>query len=562
MSESKSLLLAAFLSALTIIMWQFFFHAPAKKNHINKTHHVKQESEYPVEISNTRIQSRAEILSQDTNRVKILTDNLHGSISLKGAKFDDITLVKYKVDNNPDSDEVVLFSPTKTQESYFADFGWVPAAKDNDNIKLKLPNSNTIWTVDNTELTNKNEVTLRWDNNEGLLFRINIKVDDKYLFHVHQYVTNNTNHPVEMVPYGRLNRSKNGDDPFSLIFHEGPIGTFDDHFEELSYSKLKKQTVSYTFDKGWFGFSDKYWFASVVPLRDQGIKAQMKYKNNKYQLDFIHQKLIVAPNTTVDTLSYLFTGAKNINILDDYSKSLNIKLFDRVVDFGILYFITKPMFLLVQFINSLIGNFGLSILVLTIMVRIILLPISARATISMLKMRQIKPALKRIKALHTGDKVKMNQAVMALFKKNGITPMAGLLPSIMQIPIFFSLYKVLSITIQMRQAPFYGWIQDLSVRDPTNIFTLFGLLNWSPPQLLCIGVLPIMLCITMLIQQKMSSPYQSYDSTQADIIKMMPYIFLFLFAGFPAGLVLYWIWNNLLSIVQQLIITKIKFSNK
>ncbi len=551
MSESKSLLLAAFLSALTIIIWQFFFHQPFKTT--DQHQHVKQEINYPVEISSNII-SRADILSQDNNRIKLETDNLHGSISLKGARFDDISLVKYRADNKNDTDEIVLLSPPKTQESYFAEFGWV--ARDTN---IKLPNSNTIWSADNKKLTNENDVTLKWDNGEGLVFCINIKVDDKYLFHVNQYVTNNTKNAVKVIPYGRLNRTKQDEDRFSLFFHDGPIGTFDDKLEELSYSKIKKQKVIHTFNKGWFGFSDKYWFASIVPFSNKPINSHMKYVNNKYQLDFTHQELIVPPNTTIDTLSYLFTGAKNINILDDYSSSLNIRLFDRVVDFGTLYFITKPIFLLLQLINSLIGNFGLAILILTVIVRILLLPISARATISMLKMRKIKPELKRIKTMHANDKTKLNKEVMALFKKNGVTPMAGLLPSIMQIPIFFSLYKVLSITIEMRHAPFYGWIKDLSAKDPTNIFTLFGMLNWSPPQLLCIGILPVMLCITMVIQQKMNNPYQSYDSTQADVIKMMPYIFLFLFASFPAGLVLYWVWNNLLSIIQQLVITKMKF---
>lgn len=551
MSESKSLLLAAFLSAIIVILWQFFFYTPVAK----VTHGPVQElhnQNYPVEINKTR--TRSESISEEPYRVKISTANLHGSISLKGAKFDDITLAQYHVSNDPQSSDIALFSPLTTKEAYFAEFGWVSLDKN-----LNLPNSNTIWSTDKDQLSTQEGINLKWDNGSGVLFKIRITVDDKYLFHIDQYVTNNTNSIIKLIPYGRLNRIKPEDYQSSFIFHEGPIGIFDDKFDELSYSKIKKKKLTHIFSKGWFGFADKYWFASIVPFSNKPINAHMKYINNKYQLDFTSSELSIEPKSTVSTFSYLFTGAKNIDILDNYSKSLNIKSFDRVVDFGILYFITKPIFLLLKYCYSLFGNFGLAILILTIFVRIILLPLSVKSTVSMLRMRSIKPELQNLKKLYANDKIQLNKEIMLLFKKNNITPMAGLLPSIMQIPIFFSLYKVLSITIEMRHAPFYGWIKDLSAKDPTNIFTLFGALNWNPPQMLSIGILPIILGITMLIQQKMNSTYQSYDSAQADVMKFMPYIFTFLFAGFPAGLVLYWVWNNLLSIIQQLVITWVKF---
>ena len=547
MSETKTLFIAAFLSALTVITWQFFFYTPIPVNTNNK---IIENKNIPVDIK-TEL-NRKDVLSKG-DRLNISTNNLHGSINLRGARFDNITLAEYKVSTDAESDEIVLLSPSKTKESYFAEFGWV--SLDNN---IKLPDNNTLWSADKKQLSKNAQVTLMWDNGSGLLFKIKIKVDDKYLFNIDQYIVNNTDKTINLIPYGRLNRSFPGDKQSSFVFHEGPIIVSDNKFEELSYKKLKKQKLSYLFNKGWFGFADKYWFAAIVPFSNRPINTHMKYVNDKYQLDFTHDEVTVEPNTVVSTFSYLFTGAKNINILDDYAKNLNIKSFDRVVDFGVLYFITKPIFLLLQYLNSWLGNFGLAILLLTMLVRVLILPLSIRATVSMLKMRKIKPELQRLKKLHASDRIKLNQELMLLFKKHNVTPMAGLLPSIMQIPIFFALYKVLSITIEMRQAPFYGWIQDLSVKDPTNIFTLFGMLDWNPPQILSIGILPIFLGATMMLQQKMSMSYQSYDSIQGDAMKIMPYIFTFLFASFPTGLVLYWVWNNILSIVQQFVITKIK----
>ena len=556
MSEGKSLLLAAFLSALTVIAWQFFSSTSPSTQNLN-TGTQNNHRDLPVEI-HRELNRKSSLSETSEDRMQISTDKLNGSILLKGAKFDDITLTKYHINDTPDSDEVVLLSPTTSDEAYFAEFGWVSLQ---DNITL--PNSDTLWEADKKLLSKNETVNLQWDNDEGLLFKITIKADDQYLFHVEQRVTNNTNKIVKVIPYGRLNRTHPVNQQPGFVFHEGPITTFDDKFEETSYDKIKKRKSAHVFRTGWLGFSDKYWFAAIVPFSSKPINAHMKYTGNKYQLDFAHNELIVEPNTTINTFSYLFAGAKNINILDHYAKSLNIKSLDRVVDFGILYFITKPLFLLLQYLNSLLGNFGLAILVLTVFMRIVLLPLSIKATTSMLKMKKIKPELHRVKQLYANDKVQLNKEVMSLFKKHHITPMAGLLPSLLQIPMFFALYKVLSITIEMRQAPFYGWIKDLSIKDPTNAFTLFGALDWSPPQILSIGVLPILLGLTMILQQKTSNAYQPYNSSaQADVMKVMPYLFAFLFAGFPAGLVLYWVWNNLLSISQQAIITKLKFKNE
>ncbi len=552
MSESKSLLIAAFLSALTVIVWQFFFYTPVTTENRVTSLMSGDSNNYPVEVS--KKVNRKDILSDGSRRLLISNGKLHGSIALNGARFDDITLIDYREAIDPNSDEIVLFSPAKSHESYFAEFGWVSV---DENISL--PNGQTIWNADKNKLSVNGEVNLQWDNGEGLLFKIKVRIDDKYMFHVEQYVINSTDKIVKLIPYGRLNRSEPVEKNSSFIFHEGPVAIFDDKFEEFSYKKLKRYKISQSFNKGWFGFADKYWFASVVPFSNKPIKSHLKYVNDKYQLDFTQHEVLIEPHTTASTFSYLFVGAKDIDILDDYSRSLNIKSFDRVVDFGILYFITKPIFLLLQYINSWLGNFGLAILLLTVLVRIFLLPLSVKATVSMLKMRKLKPELQRLKKLYANDKLKMNQEVLSLFKKNNVTPMAGLFPSLVQIPVFFALYKVLSITIEMRHASFYGWIKDLSARDPTNIFTLFGLLNWNPPQILNIGVLPLLLGATMILQQKISASYQSYDSAQADAMKFIPYIFTFLFASFPSGLVLYWVWNNFLSIAQQFIITKVKF---
>ncbi|GHM58843.1 MAG: membrane protein insertase YidC [Candidatus Mesenet longicola] len=555
MSEVRNLVSAVFLSILIMIGWRVFYEKffGHEKTAIENASDINL-NDTELAFPELKYKDRYEIINSNLEqRVQIANNKLHGSISLNGAKFDDLTLANYHVTSDPTSSEVVLLSPFGSKDVYFAEFGWI----DPEN-KIKTPNSSTIWQTDKKRLSNGEKIILYWDNLDGIIFKIKIELDDDYMFKIEQIVENNTDAQVHLIPYGRINRNRDDIKHSYFISHEGAVGVFNDKLEEWTYKKISSQKnikikQNKEDNKNWFGFADKYWFTSIIPEGSSNIniKHALSSLDNKFQIDFIKQHSgEVSANSNYSHINYFFAGAKELKFLDHYKNTLRIPLFDKAVDFGVLYFITKPVFVLLEYFHTVFKNFGLAILLLTLLIKLTMLPLSNKSYISTFRLKQLQPEMLRIKELYKNDKMKLNKEMSSLLKKHNINPMSGFLPMLIQIPIFFALYKVLFVTIEMRHAPFYLWIHDLSAPDPMNILTLFGLLDYNPP--ISIGILPIILGITMIIQQKLS--YDNNSSENMQVTKFLPYIFTFLFASFPAGLIIYWICSNTITIVQQLAI--------
>ncbi|AIL65075.1 membrane protein insertase, YidC/Oxa1 family [Rickettsiales bacterium Ac37b] len=555
MSDLKKLSLAIILSTLVLVLWQYYYELPKIEQHkeVNKkTSVIDTNNNVSSAITENILQSREQALSSTRhNRVTIDNSRLHGSIDLHGARLDDITLAEYKESLDPNSNEVVLLSPPATKESYFAEFGWVSS-----DPNLKLPNSKTIWESDNKLLTVSNPLTLSWNNGEGLLFTITVSIDNYYMFNIKQQVENYSEKPIVISAYSLINKPMPTDHKSNSILHEGPIGVFNGILSESTYDDLfsdKQKEFMHNKTGDWLGITSKYWLTALIPNIQDNFTAHFhaftKGGQNKIQVDYISQPYIVQPNQSIEIGSHFFTGAKKLKLLDQYEKSLHINLFDRAIDFGWFYFITKPMFYALQYFYSFVGNFGIAILLLTVVVKLIMFPLANKSYHSMNKMKQLQPYINKLKEKCGNDRMKFNKEVMDLYKREGVNPLSGCLPILIQIPVFFSLYKVLFVTLEMRQAPFFGWIHDLSMPDPTSFFNLFGLIPWSPPGILHVGIWPIIMGITMYLQQRMNP--EPTDPVQARVMKFLPVIFTFMFGSLPAGLIIYWAWNNVLSIVQQ-----------
>jgi YidC/Oxa1 family membrane protein insertase len=498
-------------------------------------------------------------------RVKIDTPRLHGSIDLDGGRLDDLTLATYRETVDPNSPEVVLLSPSGTKEPYFADFGWVAV-----NPGIKVPGPETRWNASSGPLTPTNPVTLTWDNGEGLVFTRTIRVDQNYMFRINDEVRNTGGAPVTLVHYGRINRTGIPQAPTFTILHEGLAGYIDGHVfgggtgflwlqDADRYTSLTPgEPREYSSSEGWLGFTDKYWLTALVPPQNETIKARFIRTSgtpDNYQADFAQPAVAIPPNGTATASLQFFAGAKEVNLLDAYADS-GIPRFDRAIDWGLYYFLTKPIFLILQFFHGLLGNFGLAILLLTLCIKLLFFPLANKSYNAMSKMKLLQPEIQKLRERFPDDKARQQQEMMALYKRVGANPLAGCLPIIIQIPVFFSLYKVLFVTIEMRHAPFFGWIHDLSAPDPTSFANLFGLLPFAPPaylpivgSILMIGAWPLIMGLTMFLQQKLNP--QPVDPVQARMFMLLPIVFTFMLSGFPAGLVIYWAWNNLLSIGQQ-----------
>lgn len=562
MNESRNFLIAIILSVLIIVAWQFFYVMPQKQHNLDiaaqraqqmaeEEKAVKQQLQAQGVAVTTENISREEVLALG-NRITIHTPSLHGSISLKGARLDDITLANYKETLAKNSPEVVLLSPTETKQSYFAQFGWVDPSN-----SIALPDNNTLWKADGETLTPEKPVTLSWDNGKGLLFKLRLSVDKHYMFNITQSIENKGDAPVSLLPYGLLNRNWHREHKDFAILHEGPLGVMDGTLNEFRYKDLIDETrKEFKHTTGWLGITDKYWLTAIIPDPKEAYNANFTHSvrngQDRFQTDFLGDAVTAVPGATVEIPSHFFVGAKQIGLLDEYVDTLHIPLFDRAVDFGVLYFITKPLFLALKFFHGLLGNFGLAILLLTVCVKLVMFPLANKSFTSVHHMKRLQPEITRLKELYKDNKQQMNQEVMQLYKRENINPLSGCLPLVVQIPVFFALYKVLFITIEMRHAPFYGWVKDLSAPDPTNLFNLFGLLHWTPPSLLVIGAWPLIMGVTMIMQQRFN-PAPS-DPTQATVMKVLPFVFIFIFASFPVGLIIYWAWNNTLSILQQWVI--------
>jgi YidC/Oxa1 family membrane protein insertase len=554
-----NLIAAITLSVAIIFGWQHFFEKPrlAKLAEQNKVYDQQMKS---LKKQSTNVEKKEFIDRQQAivanSRVKISSELLSGSISLKGLRFDDLTLLKYRQTIDKDSPAVELFSPSNSENAYFAEIGWWGKDK-----SITYPDSSTIWTSDNTELTAGSSVNLHWISPEKLKFNVSISLDENYLFTISQSVENHSAKPISIQFYGLINKThENKADNMVNILHQGMIGAVKGELQEYTYDKIKDEKKhAFNGEVNWLGITDKYWLAAFVPDKAEQYIANynfaIKQGKDKYQSDFITNEKLIEAGGSFELTHHLFAGPKKVKLLDKYEEQYKIKLFDRAIDFGWFYVLTKPIFNAMNYFYKYVGNFGISIMIVTILIKLAMFTLANKSYRSMKKMKKLQPEMERLKELYADDKARLNQEVMSLYKREKVNPVSGCLPLLVQIPVFFSIYKVLYVTIEMRHAPFFGWIQDLSAPDPTTIFNLFGLLPFTPPSFLMIGVWPLFMALTMFLQQKMSP--QPADPVQAQVMKFMPLMFLFMFSGFPAGLLIYWSWNNILSIVQQFYINKL-----
>jgi len=551
MGDQKNLLLAILASLVVLLGFQLLF--PAEEIPNNNITQEKEESFAPVPEAIAEMpKARNEIISE-SERIKINNQYIEGSITLTGARIDDIILKNYLTDLSPNSDKVKYLSPKGSSDSYFAEYGWVST-----NNNIKLPDANSIWTSNKNTISTNSPVVLSWDNGNGLIFKRTINIDEEYMFSIEQTIINNTSEKISLYPYGLLNRTGYPKLSGLFILHEGPIGVLNDRVKELDYDDLEEEKkLSEKSNTGWLGITDKYWLAALIP--DQNFEFEGFFQsfdqseNIKFQTSYLGPQINITPNSERSYSSRFYTGAKELPILDKHEKN-GIPMFDKAIDFGWFYVITKPLAYLLNFFSSYLGNVGLAIIALTICIRIILFPLANKSFKSMSKMKVLQPKMMEIRERYGNDKVQMQKEVMALYKKEKANPLAGCLPILLQIPVFFALYKVLTVTLEMRQAPFYGWIKDLSVPDPYSVFNLFGIIPIDLPSFLIIGIWPLLMGGTMFLQQKLNPAPP--DPVQAKVMAMLPLIFIFLFAQFAAGLVLYWTCNNVLSIAQQWIIMR------
>jgi len=511
----------------------------------------------PTPLTEPAGRARNDVIAT-TPRVPINTPELHGSIALVGGRIDDLTLVNFRETIDPNSPEIVLFSPPGSAEPYFAELGWVGAP-----AGTPLPGPTTQWEADGSELVANKPLTLSWDNGAGLVFKRVYNVDEHFMFTITQEVENRGAEPVSINPYSVVARWGTPETSQFFILHEGPIGVIDGTLKELSYEDLRDQgVITYSTTGGWFGFTDKYWLGALIPTQTERVEARFVHtraaETDKYQADYVGGAQTVAPGASVSQRTMMFAGAKQVRLLDRYAEQYGIKRFDLAIDFGWFYFLTKPLFLFLIYIKDLVGNLGVAILILTVCIKLAMFPLANKSYRAMSQMRKLAPEMTKLRDRFADDKTRLNQEMMALYKREKVNPASGCLPMIVQIPVFFALYKVLFVTIEMRHAPFFGWIQDLSARDPTTIWNLFGLIPWNPeaflPAALHIGAWPLIMGVTMYLQQKLNP--QPPDPVQAKIFMLLPVIFTFMLAQFPAGLVIYWTWNNILSVIQQWVIMR------
>lgn len=485
-------------------------------------------------------------------RIPIETERLSGSINLKGARIDDLLLLNYRTTVEQDSPPITLLSPSGAPNPYYAEHGWSPAP----GTGTMAPTGETVWTAPaGAKLTPGTPVILSYDNGQGLVFKRTISVDEGYMFSITQQVTNSSGNPVTLFPYALVSRHGRPQIEDFFVLHEGLIGVLgEDGSKEIDYSDLEEERLqSFQSTGGWLGITDKYWASVLIP--DQTKTLTARFSNNPvnakeiFQTDYLLTAETIPAGGAATIKAKLFAGAKIVSIIDGYKDEQKIDRFDLLIDWGWFYFITKPMFKLLDFLFKLVGNFGVAILLATVIIKLALFPLANKSYVSMSKMKLLQPEMLKIRERYGDDRVKQQQAMMELYKSEKVNPMSGCLPIVVQIPIFFALYKVLFGTIEMRHAPFYGWIQDLAAPDPTSLFNLFGLIPWDPPSFLMIGIWPIIMGITMFLQMRLNPTPP--DPVQAQIFTWMPLFFTFLLATFPAGLVLYWAWNNALSIAQQ-----------
>lgn len=580
MTDQKNTILAIVLSGIVLLAWQFFIGGPQMEKQ-------KQEALLKQQQQQTQVQSPAQTGQPATQispttppvpgaptppdqqqareavvaaspRIAVETSHVKGSIALRGGRIDDLHLIQYRETVDPKSAPITLLAPSGSPHPFYAEFGWVGTA----GASAKVPGADTLWTQQGSgSLGVGKPVTLTWDNGEGLEFRRTIAVDDKYLFTIDDQVTNKTSAPVSLFPYALISRHGTPATLGYYILHEGLVGVLGEHgLQEFTYSDIeKKKTQTFKATNAWLGITDKYWAATLLPDTKATVTAHFLTgtigQTKTYQADYLGDQQTVAPGASTTVNTRLFAGAKEVAVVDGYEKQLSLNRFELLIDWGWFYFITKPMFTAIHTLYLWLGNFGFAILAVTLIIKLIFFPLASKSYASMAKMKAVQPEMMAIRERYADDKVKQQQALMELYKTEKINPLAGCLPILIQVPVFFALYKVLFVSLEMRHAPFIGWIKDLSAPDPTNLFNLFGLIPYDPTlvpvlgQFLHLGFWPIVMGITMFFQMKLNPAPP--DPTQKMIFDWMPLIFTFMLASFSAGLVIYWAWNNTLSVAQQ-----------
>lgn len=538
-SENKNLLISVVLSIIIMGAWQFFVEPQAPIQPPAPTENAT--------IPLSKLESVKPILPPVSLAKKITISNseINGELSTQGLTFTNIILKNYHESIDPLSANVQIL--TNGKDSYTASFGWTSNSTDID-----LPNKDTVWTSSEDKITDTTPSVLTWRNKQNILFKVIVSLDKNYMLKLTQSIENSSLLSAKIGTYGTLQRVLPNAHREFFILHEGLIGTSGNLLKEITYEDIsEKKSLKLPFVSGdWVGMTDKYWLTALIPQQGAEYSEMLFLEDNKFQVDFLGKLEILQPNSKVSSTTLLFVGAKKVDLLGQYESQYKISLFNRAVDFGWFYFLTQPIDLILQKLFAISGNFGLAIIMMTFLLKILMFPLANKSYRSMNRMKELAPKIAEIRELCGGDKLRANQEMMALYQKEKLSPLSGCLPMLIQIPVFFSLYKVIFISIEMRQAQFYGWIHDLSVPDPTSLFNLFGMINWTPPEFLQIGVLPILMGVTMWAQQKLNP--EPADPVQAQVMKLLPWIFIVIFRSFPAGLMLYWSVSNTLSILQQL----------
>ena len=559
MDNQKNLLLAVVFSIAVLFGFDFFFgpnKTVQKDNIIDNSESLKNDKSSSIDTEAPSIKAPPSLsLKQNNNynekRINFKANRIEGSINLFGATIDEIILSDY-FETIKKEKKIKLLQKENSNSPYFLRMGWASTDK-----KLMLPNKDSLW-KSKTKTNNIDPLEIEWTSKQGLKINRKISFDENFMITVEDIVLNQTGNNVELTNYSYIRRKNHRPENKFFILHEGPLGVFNDTLKEFSYEDFEEQSIVESSTNGWVGYTDHYWQVAIFPDTEEPFKAEVrKIKNslNSIQIDFINDNLkTVKPGETLTVKSYVFAGAKEVPLIDNYIKTLKVNKLDLSVDFGWFYFLTKPLFYALNYLSVLFTNFGVGIIILTIFIRIILFPLANKSFKSMNSMRILTPEIQRIRERYKDDRNKMNQEMFALYREKKINPAAGCLPILIQIPIFFALYKVLFVSIEMRHAPFFGWIKDLSAPDPTSLFNLFGLIPWDPPMFLTIGIWPLLMGLTMYLQQKINPPPP--DPIQAKVFMMLPFIFTFLLATFPSGMVVYWTVNNVLSIGQQYILLK------
>jgi len=551
--ENKNVFIAIALSMSVLLFWGALFEKPKNVKQVaeqvereDNKNNITPNIEQKIEVDSiTREESVSGI-----NRIKIENKSIIGSISLKGALIDDISFKNHK-QNLKNNKNVDFLNPRQTENGYFVETGWTSIGS-----KIKVPSINTTWSVQGNNILSENRpVVLQWNNNEGIIFKKIIEIDNNYLFKISQEVENKTNSSIDLYPYAQITRNKIPEDIQNFyISHEGFIGVFDEELKEDDYDDIEEKKIVREADEGWFGITDKYWMTALVPEKGKNFKSTFLY-NEAFKANYIlNSPTTINPFSKNSNKIKLFVAAKEVETIDSYAADYKINKLDLVIDWGWFYFFTKPLFFVIDYLFKLSGNFGIAIVLITLGIRLLFFPLANYSFRSMAKMKALQPEMVRLKELHKDDKMKLQQEMMSLYKKEKVNPASGCLPVLIQIPFFFAIYKMLFISLEMRHQPFFGWIKDLSAQDPTSLFNFFGLIPWDPPSFLMIGIWPILMGLSMWVQQKLNPA--PTDPIQAKIFAFFPIMLTIILASFPSGLVVYWTVNNILTIAQQWVIMK------